>query len=59
MIIRKAYKSGGEDMELQDQIIALRKETKMGRREFAEYFGMGAGKPEDAGVSLQAHGIQG
>ena len=43
-------------MELQDQIIALRKETKMGRREFAE---LGAGKPEDAGVSLQAHGIQG
>ena len=27
-------------MELQDQIIALRKETKMGRREFAEYFGI-------------------
>ena len=40
MIIRKAYKSGGEDMELQDQIIELRKETKMGRREFAEYFGI-------------------
>ena len=54
-------------MELQDQIIELRKETKMGRREFAEVFwnsvpnitGLGAGKPEDAGVSLQAHGIQG
>ena len=65
MSIRKAYNTGGEDMELQDQIIALRKETKMGRREFAEYFGipyitgLGAGKPEDAGVSLQAHGIQG
>ena len=27
-------------MELQDQIIALRKETKMGRREFAEYLGI-------------------
>ena len=27
-------------MELQDQIIALRKETKTGRREFAEYFGI-------------------
>ena len=27
-------------MELQDQIIALRKETKMGRHEFAEYFGI-------------------
>ena len=27
-------------MELQDQIIELRKETKMGRREFAEYFGI-------------------
>ena len=40
MTIRKAYNTGGEDMELQDQIIALRKETKMGRREFAEYFGI-------------------
>ena len=40
MSIRKAYNTGGEDMELQDQIIALRKETKMGRREFAEYFGI-------------------
>ena len=50
-------------MELQDQIIELRKETKMGRREFwnsvPNITGLGAGKPEDAGVSLQAHGIQG
>ena len=54
-------------MELRDELIRLRESTGMNKKQFAGYFwnsipyvsGLGAWKPESAGIPVPSYGVQG